>query len=489
MPAIQGRFAVEPSSLLAQSKRSHRSSYYEPLEASLSKQIEKHKRFRAVPIACMACVLAISIPRPSVAQEAVPRELTLVQAIEFALRNSPTLRASRAEISAARAETGAARARQRPQISANGFLSQGNMPNILQSPMGAEPEALALSPSRSFADANFMLMAPLYNGFLSGLVAVSAAREQAVIAEATGATAEVAFRIREAYLQSLLAAELVKANQSRITAAEEMVRIARAQLEAGKGIEANVKRAEAELAEARQELTTTDNDRRKMVLDLLAEMGAALDASPVLTEALLFKPLDATLQTFLDQARDRRGELVAAKHRVRVAQGQFSAVEGTLRPQVYGFAMGDVFAPSDAMGNRSGYTVGLTVGIPILDGGMRRSEAAAARSMVEKARAEADRIELQVAKEVRQAWLDIETAGQNYQTAIAALAAAQAAYDVMAIRVESGKSIQLEQLDALATLTRAKANVARAVYEHQLAIARLNRAAGDVINLSGGSSK
>ena len=443
----------------------------------MSTQIEKHWRLRIIGLAVLA------LPQVSPAQETVSGQLTVGQAIQFALKNSPTLRASRAEVAAAQAETGSARARQRPQLSANGFLSQGSMPNVLQSAMGVEPQALVIAPEKGFADANLMLMAPLYSGFLSGLVVAATAREKAAAAEASGMAAEVALRVREAYIGSLYAAEMVRASQSRVIAAEEMVRTSRAQLEAGKGIEATVKRAEAELAEAKQDLTTAENDRRKMLLDLLAEMGASLDSTPTLAESLAYKPLDLALQSFLDKAREGRGELLAARQRVRAAQGQTSSAEGSLRPQVYGFAMGDAFRPRDMSGNSAGYTVGLTVSLPIFDGGMRRSDVAAARAMADRARAEADRWELLVAKEVRQAWLDTETAAQNFGTAQSALTAAQSAFEVMAIRVASGKAILLEQLDALAVLTRARANVAKAMADHQLAVARLYRAAGSVEGL------
>lgn len=415
------------------------------------------------------------------AQTAPPQELSIQEAVSFGLRSSPTLRGSQAEIDAARAETGVARSRTRPQLSANGFASQGSMPNILQSAMGVEPQAFIIAPDRSFLDANLMLMAPLYTGgYLPGLVAAAVGREQAAIAEASGMRAEVALRIREFYARALYGAELVKAHRARVEAAEAMVRNARAQVEAGKGIEASVRRAEAELAEAQRELTMAENDRKKMLLDLLAEIGASMDTPVALTGSLTFVPPSRTLQESLAAADRTRGELLAARQRVRAAGGQVSSAEGALKPQVYGFAMGDAFAPKDMMGNNAGYTVGLTVSLPILDGGMRRSEVAAARAVREKAQAEADRWRLQVEKEVRQAWLDVETAAQNYRTAESALVAAQAAYDVTVVRVEAGKGILVEQLDALAALTRARANLAQALYEHQLALAKLSRAIGEV---------
>lgn len=440
---------------------------------------------RSLMVVPFALVLMVR----SSAQTPPPHQLTMREAVVFGLRHSPTLRGSLAEIDAARAESGIARARTRPQLSANGFASRGSMPNMLRS-MGVEPQAMQMAPEGGFVDANLMLMVPLYTGgYLPGLVAAALARERAAVAEATGMRAEVALRIRESYARALYGAEFVKAQQARVEAAEAMVRNARAQVEAGKGIEATVRRAEAELGEAQRELTLADNDRRKMLLDLLAEMGATMDTPVVLTESLAFAPPPRSLQDSIAAADRTRGELLSARQRVRAAGGQVASAEGALRPQVYGFAMGDAFAPRDMMGRNSGYTVGLTVSLPVFDGGMRRSEVTAARAIRERAQAEADRVKIQVEKEVRQAWLDIETAAQNYHTAEAALAAAQAAYDVVVVRVEAGKAILVEQLDALAALTRARANLAQALYEHQLSIAKLSRAIGEVDTESQGDPK
>jgi outer membrane protein len=429
-------------------------------------------------IAALSAICLISL---SNAQMHPPQQLTMQDAVAFGLKNSPTLHATQAEIAVARAETGVARSRTLPQLSANGFASKGNMPNILQSAMGVEPQALILAPDRRFSDVNLTLMAPLFtSGYLPGLVAAARARERATIADVSGMRAEVALRIREFYTRALYGVELVKAQEARVAAAKVMVANASAQFEAGKGIEAAVRRSEAELAEAQRDLTMAENDRRKMLLDLLAEMGASMETPVTLTENLTFLPPDRKLQESLSAADKTRGELLAARLRARAAEKQISSAKGALGPQIYGFAMGDTFAPRDAMGKRSGYTVGVTLSLAITDGGMRSSEVAAARAMRDKAQADVDRWELQVEKEVRQAWLDIETAAQTYQTAQAALTASQAAFDVMVLRVESGKSILVEQLDALAALTRARANVAQALYDHQLAVARLSRAVGEV---------
>ena len=99
-------------------------------------------------------------------------------------------------------------------------------------------------------------------------------------------------------------------------------------------------------------------------------------------------------------------------------------------------------------------------------------------AMRRRSEAELKAMELRVATEVRQARLDMETAAANYRAAQTVLQSFEAAYDVVVLRVESQRSILLEQLDALAALTQARANLAEAVFDHSIAVARLQRAIG-----------
>ncbi|MCO5297837.1 MAG: TolC family protein [Fimbriimonadaceae bacterium] len=408
--------------------------------------------------------------------------LSLADALAYGQKHNPVLRASEAAVAAARADANAAKGRLLPQLSASAWASQGDMPNMLRSAMGVDPASMVRAPQGEFFDANLMLMAPLHTGgWLSGKAAAASARERAARAETADARAEVSLRIREAYLRALVGADLVATQQARVRAAEAMVANARAQMEAGRGIEATVQRAEAELAEARRGETSAENARRKALLDLLETMGAPLDQSPELADALEGTRPRPTLEYSLAQADAARGELQAARRRLEAGRGDAESASGALHPQIYGFAMGDAFSPRDAMGRQAGVTFGVVVSVPIFDGGTRSAEAAGARSIVAQAQAEVDRVRLQVEKEVRQAWLDLETADRNLESAEAELAASQAAYDVIALRVQTGKGILVEQLDALTSLTRARSNRALALYDQGLALAHLDRAIGIAI--------
>jgi outer membrane protein TolC len=404
--------------------------------------------------------------------------LSLQQAVETAQRNNPGIAAMQAEARAAQQETKATAAMTRPQVSSNTYLSAGTMSNILGSAPGVTPPNALLAPRQPFADQNLTLMVPLYTGGrLEGMVRAASGRARAVGASVGTEQAATSLMVKDAYYRALLADEMVKVAQSRVEAARAMAENVRALYEAGKGIEASVSRANAELADAQRMLASAQNDRAKMLLELKAAMGVDLTSDVTLSDALAFTPPPGDVNGSLAEAGRVRPELLAARARIDAAKAEVGAARGSQKPQVYGGVMADAFA-SREMGNNGGATVGLTLSFPLLDAGQRRAEVARAEAMRQRAEADLKSTELRVESEVRQAWLDLDTAAQNYRTAQAALAATQQAYEVVTLRVQSQKSILVEQLDALATLTQARANLAQALYDHSSAVARLQRAIG-----------
>ena len=172
----------------------------------------------------------------------------------------------------------------------------------------------------------------------------------------------------------------------------------------------------------------------------------------------------------------------AAQARAEAAKAEVGAAEGALRPQVYGVAMAD--AANQSM-NRGG-SIGITVSVPLFDGGARRAETARARAMRERALAVLRQVEVTVQKEVRQAYVDFATAEANVTSARSSVQSAQAAYDVSALRVANGKGILVEQLDALQTLTQAKADLAASMFDRRIAHARILRATGTILPAEAG---
>ena len=406
-------------------------------------------------------------------------KLTLDQAVQAALKNSLDLRVSYAGLHGAESMMRSAQSKTLPRLSFNSFEFGGSDAGIVGS-AGSDPGAIMSVPRAGFADQNLMLMAPLYTG---GALAngVRSAKEGVGIAtaDAESAAADLLLQVKSAYFRVLGAREMVKAEELRVKSAEEMERVAKEQLASGSGIEASVQRTEAEAADAGQGLTTAKNEVEKSLIDLKLAMGVSLDSAIEVDDALSFTLPHGDLASAIESARSKRGEVRAAAGRIKQADLGVRSAKAASSPQLYGVAMADSYS-SGSMGSSTGAAVGLTLSIPIFDGGSRDADRAQAQSELDKARTSAAKVSLEVERDVRTTWLDVESAAQNYTSAKAAVRSAQAAYDVICLRVQNGKAILVEELDSLQSLVREMVNAAQSLYNHELALAQLDRAEGVV---------
>jgi outer membrane protein TolC len=129
-------------------------------------------------------------------------------------------------------------------------------------------------------------------------------------------------------------------------------------------------------------------------------------------------------------------------------------------------------------GGSAGYTIGITASLPLLDGGQRRADADAATAKLDRAIADAQSVRQSIDQDAATAWLGWQTATQQVAVAQIGVAAAQQAYDLASMRYNAGKSIAVERLNALATLTQARGDLAQAKAGVIDAAARLQAAIG-----------
>ncbi len=406
--------------------------------------------------------------------QAPSQKISLAEALRLAHQNSPVLAGSTSDAEAANSASKVAKARLMPVISANGFATTGNNPGVMSSSPMVEPPAWMLIPAGGFLDGNLSLMLPIFAPRLRGMASAASWQARAAAGDLAEARGDLDLQVTEAYSRVLLARQMVLTEGAKVAATKELVRTSQALFEAGKGIEASVLRTQAELSRAQRALTSAQNDEEKAGLDLQATMGAdfaiPLDPSDDLKNV---NPL-SDLPTYRSRAHSARGMVLAAHARQEAASADARAANGQHAPSLYGVVMSDA-TNSPGMG---GITAGLTLSFPIFDGGRINAEVSQAKSMKSKADSSLRLAELTVEKEVRQAWLDVQTARANAASAEASVKAAQSAYDVTALRVTAGKSILVEQLDALESLVRAKADLAQATFDHVIAVARLTRASG-----------
>jgi outer membrane protein len=291
---------------------------------------------------------------------------------------------------------------------------------------------------------------------------------------------DVADQVARAYLAGLRADAALASAQSNVELAQALLGMAESQRNAGTGTGIEVTRAQVQLANDRQRLEVAENERRRAVLQLLRAMGLDLAVNVELTDSLRYEAVDtAALEQMLATAREMRAELKAQKQREETARLNLDAAEAERLPTLSAFGdYGGIGQPR--LGLERTRTVGLSVSIPVFDGGRRKARVADSLSQYRaeqiRSRDLADQVEL----EVRLAIDSLRSAELQVRVAEEGLKLAQNEVEQAQRRYQAGVAVPLEVTDAQARLSRARDNQIAALYSYNLARLELASAEGTI---------
>ena len=150
----------------------------------------------------------------------------------------------------------------------------------------------------------------------------------------------------------------------------------------------------------------------------------------------------------------------------------------TLTPDASGLASEDY-----------GWRVGAGLSLNLFDAGLIRSRVREARAGVESAEARLEQAQLNVARQVRTAILNVREAVERRQTTTANVRQALEAHRIAQVRYQAGVGTNLEVTDALFALTDARTNQVNAEYDLLFAQAGLARALGRYAPATAGTAR
>ena len=399
-------------------------------------------------------------------------QLTTLQ--KQALSTHPMVKVAEAEAQALRARGQVAKAPFKPMISLTGVGAIGDDSAIFAT--ASEPRNYLFSPHDPIGIGSVMAMWTIFSGGRNRSAATYAA-STAAEGEARVATArlDVLREVRVNYAQLDSAVGDLAAKSAGVQAAEELLRVTVARFTAGSAPEAFVLTAKANLA-------------RALRMRAMAEAEANA-ASAMLREAIGLSPgetlvrgewdVEMAAPSSLDEAlalAEARPELAQLQARSRSAASLARSARQSAYPELNLVGMGTGMATeneSDVF-----YKVGLVLSIPLVDGGMRKSEASENEAMARAAEQETKMIRLRVHREVASAWAQWQSAPETLRASDAEVSAAQEAYRIAKLRYEEGKAPQVEVEQATADLVEALAGRAESIAFRRIAWANLMRAVG-----------
>jgi outer membrane protein len=429
----------------------------------------------------LACSLAV-------AQDRAPLELSMKRAVEIATspEGNTNVQLAGEALRQAQAKSGEARAALLPDL--EGAFSDRNVTSNL----AAFGIKLQVPPQLSgFAFPTFVGPYTTVDARLSGSQSVfdfsSFRRYQASKVGVTAARSDtdstseqVAGRVAHAYLAAVRAETDVDTAEANVALSEAVAKQAEQLKQAGTGTGIEITRARVQLSNDRQRLLVAQNDRRRAHLDLLRAMGMRLDTDLRLTDKLSYVTVDpVTIEQAKTQALHERPDYRAQQEREANMRLSASATKMERLPSISAFG--------DYGENGTGFsstvptrTVGISVHVPIFDGGRRDARRAESESQYRAEKVRTSDLKEQIELDVRLALDSLTSAEDEVKVAREGLDLAENELTQARRRYEAGVAINLEVTDAQTRLERARENQTAALYNHNLARIDLAQAMGAV---------
>jgi len=294
-----------------------------------------------------------------------------------------------------------------------------------------------------------------------------------------GQVNDITLDTKVAFYGVLRAQEFLKVQEDTIAQLEAHLKDAQAHYAAGTIAKFDVLRAETQLANARQGLITAQNGVELAKAMFNSLLGRSLDTSVELVEPEMPGFVEIELAACTDSACQWRPEVLQANMMVEMS-GKVAKVVRLLGKPRFNLRWAynrnldvSMFNPRD-----SSWRAFLTTKISIFDGGATR--AAVDKANCDRRDAEFTRQQVidGVTLDAKQSHLSLKESRERIRAAEKGLEQARESTRLAQARYKGGVSTQVEVLDAQAALTLAETNHVDAQYDYQVALARLERAAG-----------
>jgi outer membrane protein TolC len=280
------------------------------------------------------------------------------------------------------------------------------------------------------------------------------------------------------YLQVLAANARLESARAQLETANVLLARTKKQLQFGRATQIDVNRSQVEVLLDQQRLITLQDDFAKQKINLARLTGLPPSADFQLSNDIPYAPAPPrTLDEAIKQALDQRADLKAAEAQVSAAQRALAAARDERLPSASLNAdYGDIGPPS---GLRRTYTIAATLNVPIWNGGRTGGDILQAEAALRQRRAELEDTRSQIESEVRNAYLDLQAAGNQVEVAKQNIDLMGTTLRQTQQRFEAGVSENYEIVQSQESLTGANLDYIDSVFAHNLAKLSLARALGN----------
>jgi outer membrane protein TolC len=334
-------------------------------------------------------------------------------------------------------------------------------------------------------------------GRLGAQAAVAAAGHESATLTLTTARAQLLYEVTQAYYDAVLSQSLVTIAAATLDQAGATLKQTQAGFDAGTQPEFEVLRARVSRdnqspvlirAQAQRDVAML---RLKQLLELPVDyplqLADSLSTDMLPPPSVFAERVGAVTQMLRPQGQTpvslqvnatlpERTAITQAESIVRQRESSLKLTTAQRMPSV---SLNSSFArigyPADVVGafNRTNWTIGAAMTVPILTGGRQRGDEAVAKADLIQAQAERKQVVELAALDTRSVWAELLAAQATWEASAGTIEQAQRAFQIATVRFTAGVSTQLELSDSRLLLQQAEANRVQAARDLQVARAHV----------------
>ncbi len=412
--------------------------------------------------------------QPLITPELPVLRLSLKEALEAALDKNPNVRLYKERIEAAR---GASRTQLGALLPNLAGSSKFTNQTFFLGTIGGAP---ARTQPFDIADARGTLSQSLFSWSLIERWRASRAALAVSEGEADTTKNDTMATVALNYMEVLRNYETADARTANVELYKELVTFIKNRQSGGMATGLDTARLETQLENERQRLELAKSDIERTKLILINALGIDFDVKLVLTDELKAPEEPVPTQEYaMDVALANRPEIKAQEQRVQVSTLTLSSIKGERLPSLQ--AQGDYGLIGNQINNStSTYNVGVTLSIPLFDGGQREGRIGESRSHLLQEEIKMNLVTRQITLELREALVTLTSAKEQLKIAKDGLKAAVTEVQFARERFRLLSSNSLELSNALFSLVRARDNLIDGLFRANASRVNLARATGQV---------
>jgi outer membrane protein len=288
--------------------------------------------------------------------------------------------------------------------------------------------------------------------------------------------------VASAYYNVLMARKVLEIADSNLARLSKYRDAAEKRLRIGEVTKTALLRAEGELSGAKSDRLQAQNSL-ELAMTVLARNVGIKDAF-TLREGVATQGDIPAMDAFRERAFAVRADLKSLEVQKQIAADQIKYAEGAFWPTVSasaGYGWADQYPPPSSLNRESGYG-SVALNFPFFEGGLRKAELSEAKARERQTALFYEDLKKGIGIEVQTAYLDLVTQKGILLFLDDQLAFARDNFQAVARQFDFGLSNSLDVLDANTLLVSAETKAVSAVYNYRLALLRMKKATGTLLN-------